>query len=128
MTDSIFPSETDLARLLEDLEDFNQNGTPIRMIPSVVSRAYDALKRLRPLRPIPVHERMPEPQDCLGRPTASADAGWCWVWIHRWEFCEVLYPRPYPKEPIVVMPFGTTHWLPHYSLPVPLSNITTTDE
>jgi hypothetical protein len=63
------------------------------------------------IEPVPVSERLPEPEDCDAE-------GQCW--LHQ--------PHPVtPETPVWrLMParcastiYGTTHWLPHHALPVP---------
>ena len=76
-----------------------------------------------PLRPIPVSERLPEAEDCLGRPTESYDAGWCWVYVYEsWSFSPVVFPMPHSAQPRVLLNRGTTHWLPHNAIPFPGEN------
>jgi hypothetical protein len=69
------------------------------------SRALIALCARPTIKPVPVTERLPGPEDCDAR-------GWCWYW-HPGEEC-------WEMVPVVT---GTldewTHWLPHHALPVP---------
>ena len=61
--------------------------------------------------PIPLSERKPWSEHCLGRPTESSDAGWLWLWFpaaERWQFCAVFHRYPARVE----IPIGATHWLP----------------
>ncbi len=57
------------------------------------------------IKPVPVAERLPGPEDCDAR-------GWCWYWRPGEECWEMV--------PVVT---GTldewTHWLPHHALPLP---------
>ena len=88
----------------------------------VLRRAYGLLATLPPgpLRPIPVSERLPEAEDCLGRPTESYDAGWCWVYVYEsWSFSPVVFPMPHSAQPRVLLNRGTTHWLPANAIPFP---------
>ena len=77
---------------------------------------------IRPaIEPVPVTERMPSASDCIGRPTERADAGFCWVWTPaytRWTLRAVVFPRPYPDPPHVTIPAACTHWLPHWAIPM----------
>jgi hypothetical protein len=72
------------------------------------------------IEPVPVTERLPGPEDCLGRPFEETDAGFCW-WFYPgldgWRFMMAVrwVDGAYQKW----TPPGTTHWLPHYALPVP---------
>ena len=117
------------AELVEDIEEW-MDGTDHCPPSSValVNRARAALAQPEPqeptgrtaIEPVPVAERLPGPEDCLGRPWEGTDAGFCW-WFYpgldgwrlmvatRWEDC--TYQNWTPP--------GTTHWLPHYALPVP---------
>jgi hypothetical protein len=81
------------------------------------------------IEPVPVSERLPGPEDCLGRPWEGTDAGFCW-WFYpgldgwrlmmatRWE--GGIYQNWTPPS--------ATHWLPHWALPVPSSNFTNIEE
>jgi hypothetical protein len=55
--------------------------------------------------PVPVAERLPEPEDCDGE-------GWCWMYEPDGVWWQVLIGAPH------IMP-SLTHWLPHNALPVP---------
>jgi hypothetical protein len=79
------------------------------------ARAYLALK------PVPVAERLPGPEDCLGRPWEATDAGFCW-WLffdsEKWCFL----PGPIWQGQGSWQrssPLGASHWLPHHALPIP---------
>ena len=62
---------------------------------------------LAAIKPIPVSERLPGPEDCM-------DEGWAWFYTPRGDWIKAVLP---------VSP-AYTHWLPHYALPIP----TTTTE
>jgi hypothetical protein len=101
----------------EDLYDLADvfNGDPV----PAIRRALE-LWGSPAIEPVPVAERLPGPEDCLGRPWEGTDAGFCW-WFYpgldgwrlmvatRWE--GGIYQN--------WTPIGTTHWLPHYVLPIP---------
>jgi len=72
------------------------------------------------IEPVPVSERLPGPEDCLGRPFEETDAGFCWWFdpgLNAWRFMMALcwVGGAYQKR----TPPGTTHWLPHHALPIP---------
>jgi hypothetical protein len=56
------------------------------------------------IKPVPVSERLPGPEDC------DAD-GRCWWWCHRHESWEFHSSQDHYM-----------HWLPHWALPVPTPN------
>ena len=88
----------------------------------VLRRAYALLATPppEPLRPIPVSERLPGAEVCVGRPTEGSDAGWCWCYAYEsWSLSAVLFPMPHPDQPRVLLNRGTTHWLPSNALPLP---------
>jgi len=71
------------------------------------------------IEPMPVDERLPDPEDCLGRPWEATDAGFCW-WLFpasvEWRFL----PGPVWRGSWQCSaPLGASHWLPHHALPVP---------
>jgi hypothetical protein len=71
-------------------------------------------------RPVPVAERLPEPEDCLGRPFEETDAGYCWWWFperEEWCFADAVIWRAGSYRNWT--PTSATHWLPHHALPVP---------
>jgi hypothetical protein len=72
------------------------------------------------IKPIPVSERLPGPEDCLGRPFEETDAGYCWWWFperEEWWFVEAVIWRAGSYHNWT--PISATHWLPHHALPVP---------
>ena len=78
------------------------------------SRALIALRAHPTIKPVPVAERLPGPEDCAPWPD-DPTISWCWYareheeggW--RWRQDSLCNPRAY----------GFTHWLPHHALPVP---------
>jgi hypothetical protein len=66
------------------------------------------------IKPVPVSERLPGPEDCAPWPD-DPNISWCWYareheeggW--RWRQDSLCNPRAY----------GYTHWLPHHALPLP---------
>ena len=61
------------------------------------------------IEPVPVSERLPGPEDCDGE-------GWCWMYEPDGVWWQVLIDAP------SIMP-SLTHWLPHWALPVPKSEV-----
>jgi len=59
------------------------------------------------VKPVPVSERLPGPEDCM-------DEGWAWFYTPRGNWIKAVLP---------VSP-AYTHWLPHYALPVPTTTET----
>ena len=53
------------------------------------------------IKPVPVAERLPEPEDCDGD-------GFCWFWNLQWE----RWMAGWQDD-------ECTYWLPHHALPVP---------
>jgi hypothetical protein len=102
-------SEGEAGELVEDLRECADSCTLAEKHgwARVMRRAAELLTRYtRPnIKPVPVAERLPGPEDCNAR-------GWCWYW-HPGEEC-------WEMVPVVT---GTldewTHWLPHHALPVP---------
>ena len=112
------------AELVDELEDWISCDDEDEIVDAhaLIDRARAALATPppEPLRPIPVSERLPEAKDCLGRPTESYDAGWCWVYVYEsWSFSPVVFPMPHSAQPRVLLNRGTTHWLPANALPNP---------
>jgi hypothetical protein len=60
------------------------------------------------IEPVPVAERLPEPEDCDESGLTCNGGGWCW-WFEQSSQMWVadFYSSHY------------THWLPHHALPVP---------
>ena len=86
----------------------------------VASKAYEHGKSAGAPKVVAVTDRLPKAGDCLGRPTESSDAGWCWLFHKcRWLFVPVVYPHPFFSEPIIRMPVGVTHWARHDAFPLP---------
>jgi hypothetical protein len=56
------------------------------------------------IKPVPVSERLPGPEDCDAE-------GMCWWWCHRHESWEFHSSQDHYM-----------HWLPHWALPVPTPN------
>ena len=72
------------------------------------------------IQPVPVSERLPRPEDCLGRPYEETDAGYCWWWFperEEWWFVDAVIWRA--GSYCNCTPISATHWLPHHALPVP---------
>ena len=72
------------------------------------------------IKPVPVAERLPGPEDCLGRPFEETDAGYCWWWFperEEWCFAEAVIWRAGSYRNWT--PTSATHWLPHHALPMP---------
>jgi hypothetical protein len=66
------------------------------------------------IEPVPVAERLPEPEDC------DADEQ-CWLWRTDGieEFWELVVPPNNIHEYNWTSQWKYTHWLPHHALPVP---------
>lgn len=84
--------------------------------PKIFHAAADALARWgRPaIKPVPVSERLPGPEDCW--PDGHEKAGCCWLWtsedgLGRWE----VRHRDWASEP----DSEYTHWRPYYAMPTP---------
>jgi hypothetical protein len=79
--------------------------------------AADRARFGRPtIKPVPVSERLPGPEDC--GPEGSAEVGCCWQWEpdingHEPLGCWRLLHRDWAADGDV------THWRPHHALPVP---------
>jgi hypothetical protein len=68
------------------------------------------------IEPVPVAERLPEPEDCCGNPR-NGQGQWCWGRVR---------PQTDAGTPVVwrlmlveCLIDEATHWLPHHALPVP---------
>ena len=112
------------AELADALDAWQLGGGPPEdtVDADLIARARAVLARWgRPaIEPVSVSERLPGPEDCLGRPWEGTDAGFCW-WFYpglegwrlmvatRWE--DGAYQNWTPP--------GATHWLPHHALPLP---------
>ncbi len=72
------------------------------------------------IEPVPVAERLPGPEDCLGRPWEGTDAGFCWWFYPGLDGWRLMVATIWENGAYQNWtPPGTTHWLPHYALPVP---------
>ena len=94
---------------LRYLADLRRRNHHIRPHASALTRAADLLERLA-LRPIPVSERLPEPEDCdeLGR---------CWWFDMRvWKLSG---PMEDSEESMHILAACFSHWLPAHALPLP---------
>ena len=112
---------TDAIDIMESISGVTDESTPVGDAWNVILRyIHNPTPPPEPLRPIPVSERLPEAEDCLGRPTESYDAGWCWVYVYEsWSFSPVVFPMPHSAQPRVLLNRGTTHWLPANAIPFP---------
>lgn len=78
-----------------------------------IRKAHAVLARYaRPaIEPVPVSERLPEPEDCDGE-------GRCWFWADQLGDCDDDWGWK-PLDRTYGPRWGASHWLPHWALPVP---------
>jgi hypothetical protein len=100
-----------------------QEGTDMK--DEVLSFARAVLTRWgRPaIEPVPVTERLPEPEDCAPWPDEPDANPWCWAGKEvdgGWEWAQIGMLGVDAKNlGRVLGGGGWTHWLPHHALPVP---------
>ena len=96
-----------ISRMADELDYYRQLLTDDRRevhALAVEARAAALLEQRHPT-PVPVAERLPEPEDCDAR-------GWCWYWQPGEECWEMV--------PVVTGTWDVwSHWLPHCALPIP---------
>jgi len=66
--------------------------------------------------PIPVDERLPEPENCVPHPRTKR-GNWCWGF----ERCDVSLARParWRLMHMEAVEMESSHWLPAHALPLP---------
>jgi hypothetical protein len=83
----------------------------------------DLTRYARPaIKPVPVAERLPGPDDCApwpGEPDATH-----WAWAGKcvdggWEWVQISMQGLGSDSLRIIAGGGWTHWLPHHALPVP---------
>jgi hypothetical protein len=105
---------TDFRALCQELMDAIDSGIPVERIKQspLAVRVDAALAQPEPqgptgrpaIEPVPVSERLPEPEDCDAK-------GRCWWWDADDDMWRLSEHRPWL--------LCWTHWLPHWALPVP---------
>jgi hypothetical protein len=73
------------------------------------------------IKPVPVSERLPGPDDC-------DEKGRCWAWNPEafwWDLCQLKFIKMNAKFIKMNANDPFTHWLPHWALPVPTPHLRT---
>jgi hypothetical protein len=74
------------------------------------------------IEPVPVSERLPEPEDCVPWPDDPDANPWAWAGkkvYGGWEWVQLSMQGLGSDALRIIAGGGWTHWLPHYALPVP---------
>ena len=75
------------------------------------------------IQPVPVAERLPEPEDCASWPDEPDSVPWAWAGKcvdGVWEWTQLsMYGLGLDTLSRIIAGGGWTHWLPHHTLPIP---------
>ena len=107
------PSDGEVAKLVEAMREQADDARQYTTF-YLLHCAADLLER-RALRPIPVSERLPGPEDCQPWPGEPDETHWCWVFVKG-----SLGDDAWERRPVTCLTAYRsihTHWLPAHALP-----------